>query len=273
MKANGSLGSKDWDSITPSSPFNGRNDIPNEEKGKGYALRAPHGQGTVDFRRRGNSEGPTSRVYSLATPLVAMPPPKLGMDRKLVSEKCVMMAKPPKKRVRRPRARWRDEGHAAVGACTCRATEMTFCREELVKGWKLLRPPFYQPNLDSFDRRLRFFERSVQLLAAAIKQCKTKLLSAEALAACRYIQLWTRRLLAKVRYISLTQERVLCQLTILTLTARILHEGDQAVVSPPRHRVRHVRFDHWHSKMTARRADQSITLEYPRSDKNWDSFS
>lgn len=27
------------------------------------------------------------------------------------------------------------------------------------------------------------------------------------------------------------------------------------------------------SKLTARRPAQSITLEYPRSDKNWDSFS
>lgn len=41
----------------------------------------------------------------------------------------------------------------------------------------------------------------MQLLASAVEECKTKLLEAEALAACRYIQLWVRRLLAKVRYV------------------------------------------------------------------------
>ncbi|KAG2787014.1 hypothetical protein JG687_00003245 [Phytophthora cactorum] len=268
MKANGSLGSKDWDSITPSSPFNGRNDIPNEEKGKGYALRAPHGQGTVDFRRRGNSEGPTSRVYSLATPLVAMPPPKLGMDRKLVSEKCVMMAKHTQEALfdaheldgemkdmplwvhaRVVPLKWRRQVLPHLSPIYC---QMTFCREELVKGWKLLRPPFYQPNLDSFDRRLRYFERSVQLLAAAIKQCKTKLLSAETLAACRYIQLWTRRLLAKRGFYT--------KVTKLSYHHRGIVFGMFDSITGT-------------SKMTARRADQSITLEYPRSDKNWDSFS
>ncbi|EGZ30521.1 hypothetical protein PHYSODRAFT_471815 [Phytophthora sojae] len=130
--------------------------------------------------------------------------------------------------------------------------QMTFCRDELVRGWGLLHPPFYEPNIDSFERRLRFFERSVQLLASAVEECKTKLLEAEALAACRYIQLWVRRLLAKRGFYT--------KVIKLTYHHRGLISGmfDSIVGN---------------SKLTARRPAQSITLEYPRSDKNWDSFS
>ncbi|EEY63958.1 uncharacterized protein PITG_02469 [Phytophthora infestans T30-4] len=130
--------------------------------------------------------------------------------------------------------------------------QMTFCREELVRGWKLLHPPFYQPNIDSFDRRLQFFERSVQLLTSAIEECKTKLLRAEALAACRYIQLWTRKLLAKRGFYT----------KVIKLSYH--HRG---IVSGMFDSITGT------SKLTAHRTDQSITLEYPRSDKIWDSFS
>ncbi|ETI34433.1 hypothetical protein F441_18896 [Phytophthora nicotianae CJ01A1] len=269
MKANGSLGSKDWDSITPSPPsFNGRNGIRDLEEGKGYALRVPRGQGAGDFRRRGYSEGPMSRVYSLATPLVAMPPPRPKMDRNLVSDKCVAMAKRTQEAMfdayelddemkdmtlwvhaRVVPLKWRRQVLTHLEPIYC---QMRFCREELVRGWKLLHPPFYQPNLDSFDRRLGFFVRSVQLLTSAIEECKTKLLRAEALAACRYIQLWTRRLLAKRGFYT----------KVIKLSYH--HRG---IVSGMFDSITGT------SKLTARRPDQTITLEYPRSDKNWDSFS
>ncbi|OWY99246.1 hypothetical protein PHMEG_00029783, partial [Phytophthora megakarya] len=130
--------------------------------------------------------------------------------------------------------------------------QMTFSREEVVRGWKLLYPPFYQTNLDSYERRLRFLERSVQLLQKAIDESKTKMLSAEAIAACRYIQLWTRRLLAKRGFYT----------KVINLSYH--HRG---IVSGMFDSISGM------SKLTTHRPAQSVTLEYPRSEKNWDIFS
>ncbi|KAE9027417.1 hypothetical protein PR003_g10971 [Phytophthora rubi] len=250
----------------PIRPNGGRNSI---FEGKGYALRAPRGLGTDSIvRRRGNSEGGTaSRVYSLASPLVARPP-KPTLDRKLVSEKCVAMAQRSQEALfdaKELDTTMEDMTlwvHARVVPLKWRRQvlthmkpiyqQMVFCRDELVRGWGLLHPPFCEANIDSFERRLRYFERSVQLLASAVDECKTKLLDGEAVAACRYIQLWTRRLLAKRGFYT--------KVIKLTYHHRGLVSGmfDSIVGN---------------SKLTARRPAQSFTLEYPRSEKNWDSFS
>ncbi|KAG7392249.1 hypothetical protein PHYPSEUDO_001353 [Phytophthora pseudosyringae] len=288
--------SKDWDSI---APHNGHNGTRSFGGAKSYALRPPRGQGTDstaragDVRRRGNSEGAGSRMYTLATPLVARPPPKPTLDREWASEKCVLMAERTQEALFDAREldvemqdmtlwvharvvplKWRRQVLTHLDPIYC---QMTFCREELVRGWKLLHPPFYQPNLDSFECRLRFFERSVQLLTAAIEDSKTKLMSAEALAACRYIQLWTRRLLAKVR--SLHFEAVVkpaTHLTILCFDAEQRGFYTKVIKLSYHHRgVVSGMFDSiaGTSKLTADRPAQSITLEYPRSEKSWDSFS
>ncbi|KAL4128089.1 hypothetical protein KRP22_008989 [Phytophthora ramorum] len=264
--------SGDWESITPSFRSNGgRNSIISFGEGKGYALRSLGTDARVrgaDTRRRGNSEGGTaSRMFSLTTPLVARPPPRPPLDRNLVSEKCVAMAQRTQELLFD--ARELDTAmedmilwvHARVVPMKWRRQvlthldpiyrQLTFCREELVRGWKLLHPPFCQPNLDSYERRLGFFQRSVDLLSAAMEECKTKLLNAEALAACRYIQLWTRRLLAKRGFYT----------KLIKLSYH--HRG---IVSGM--------FDSipGNSKLTAHRHDQHVTLEYPRSERNWDSF-
>ncbi|KAG6611545.1 Pyruvate ferredoxin/flavodoxin oxidoreductase, beta subunit [Phytophthora cinnamomi] len=257
-----------WDPIGVSiRPNGGRNSV---FEGKGYALR---GANSIvrggDVRRRGNSEGGTaSRVYSLASPLIARPPPKPKLDRKLVSEKCVAMAQRTQEvlfdakeldttmedmtlwvHARVVPLKWRRQVLSHLKPIY---QQMTFCREEVVKGWGLMHPPFNETNIESFERRLRYFERSVQLLTAAVEECKTKLLDAEAVAACRYIQLWTRRLLAKRGFYT--------KVIKLTYHHRGLVSGmfDSIVGT---------------SKLTAHRPAQSITLEYPRSEKSWDSFS
>ncbi|POM63438.1 Pyruvate ferredoxin/flavodoxin oxidoreductase, beta subunit [Phytophthora palmivora] len=123
--------------------------------------------------------------------------------------------------------------------------QMTFCRGELVRGWKLLHPPFLLPNLDLYERRLHLLERSVELLKSAMEECKMKLLRL-------WQRLWTRRLLAKRGFYT----------KVMKLSYH--HRG---IVSGMFDSITGI------SKLTVNRPAQSITLEYPRSEKNWDSFS
>lgn len=214
--------------------------------------------------RRDDIGGLTSRV---PVPLVARPPPGLQPDRKVLAEHSILMA------ARTQNALF--DAHELDGE-TMNMTlwlqahavplklrrqvlahldtiylQMTFCRKQLLHGWKLLHPPFYQPNIDSFERMLRFFERSVQLLTSAIEDCKSKILSTEALAACKYIQLWMRRLLAKRGFYTKVVE--------LSFHHRGLVSGMFDSIKGK-------------SKLTAHRQNQSIILEYPRSDHKWDTF-
>ncbi|CEG37200.1 uncharacterized protein PHALS_04645 [Plasmopara halstedii] len=146
-------------------------------------------------------------------------------------------------------SKWRRQLLIHLDTIHC---QMRFCREQLLHGWKLIHPPFHQPSLDLFDRRLRLFEQSVQLLAAAIKECKSKMLNAEALAACRFIQLWTRQLLAKRGFYT----------KVINLSFH--HRG---IVAGMFDSIKGT------SKLTTHGRNQNITLEYPRSDNNWDSLN
>ncbi|RLN52973.1 hypothetical protein BBJ28_00017459 [Nothophytophthora sp. Chile5] len=130
--------------------------------------------------------------------------------------------------------------------------QMASCQQKVIRDRELLQHPFDESNLAAFERRLEFFERSVTLLASAIEDCKRKLLNAEALAACRYIQIWTRKQLAKRGFYT----------KVLKLTAH--HRG----LVPGM-------FDSiaGNSKLTLHRSTQHATLEYPRSDSFWDSLS
>ncbi|KAG1711835.1 hypothetical protein DVH05_009077 [Phytophthora capsici] len=262
------MNSKTWDPIAPLSSSNGRrSSVHSIREGKGFALRAQH-TGSTDVPRRGNSEGGRSHVFSLASPFVTKPPPKPTLDRKLVSEKCVAMAERTQGvlfdareldaeiedmtlwvHARVVPLKWRRRVLVHLDSIYC---QMTFCRQELVRGWKLLYPPFHQPNIDSFEQRLCYLERSVQLLTAAIEECKAKLQNAETLAACRYIQLWTRRILAKRGFYT--------KLIKLSYHHRGIVSGMFDSIGG-------------NSKLTSHGPAHSITLEYPRSEKNWDSFS
>lgn len=257
-----------WDSLVVSIRSNdGRYEDYSSRSEKGPALRA---RGSVDLRRRVNSEGGTpngAHLHSLRSS-AAKPSPRRILDRRLVSEKCVAMADHTQKLLfdawelyaemqdmplwvhsHVVPLKWRRQVLAHLEPIH---TQMTFCRDEVVQGWGLLHPPFYQPSIDSFERRLGFFARSVQLLTTAIQDCKARLLEAETLSACRYIQLWTRRLLAKRGFYT----------KVLKLSYH--HRGVVAGM-----------FDTigGNSKLTMHRPAQRVTLEYPRSDKNWDSFS
>ncbi|DBA03577.1 TPA: hypothetical protein N0F65_011478 [Lagenidium giganteum] len=75
--------------------------------------------------------------------------------------------------------------------------QMLLSRAMVLAAWAFVLPPFDKPNFAEFERRLRNFTLCTQYLNEALSECREKVVRAEQVAACCFVQAWFRQCLAK----------------------------------------------------------------------------